>query len=410
MRINRQIWMGGALLLLISSLLIFQYVSRAEVKPIRIGILHSLSGTMAESEKPLVDTLLMGIEEINEKGGLLGRQVEAIVVDGRSDWQHFANETERLIRNNKVDVIFGCWTSSCRKSVKPVIEKYNHLLFYPVQYEGLEQSPNIIYTGATPNQQIIPGVNWSLNKFGKRIYLLGSDYIFPRMANFIIRDIVKIKKSQIVGEQYIPLGTKNFEHIIDEIKKLRPDVILNTINGDSNNYFFTQKHQAGLDDIPVVSFSVAESELQKMPEARIKSHYSVWNYFQSIDNSVNDDFIKKIKQRLGQQQVVSDPMEASYIGLQLWAQAVRRAGIAKPDVILKTIDNQTFNAPEGIVSVDSANHHLRKYARIGQVKPDGQYKIVWVSKYAIRPVPFPTYRTRQKWDEILKQVSQGWKD
>jgi urea transport system substrate-binding protein len=398
---------GIVLLLLIFLSLFLQYVKRTDLSPIRIGILHSLSGTMAGSEKPLVDTLLMGVDEINASGGLLGRQVEAIVVDGRSDWGHFASEAERLIRDEKVAVIFGCWTSACRKAVKPVVEKYNHLLFYPVQYEGLEQSANIIYTGAAPNQQIILGVSWSLKEFGRRIYLLGSDYVFPRTANFIIRDIVKAKKATIVAERYIPLDSTDFNEIIAEIKELQPDVIFNTINGDSNQHFFAKKYQADLDEIPVISFSIGEAELASIAEARIKTHYAVWNYFQSIDNPVNYGFISKIKQRLGAQQVVGDPMEASYIGLRLWFQAVTLAESIDPALIHNAINEQTFNAPQGIVSIDSVNHHLRKFVRVGQARSDGQFDIVWQSEYAIRPVPFPTYRSRRQWQEIIEEIAKS---
>lgn len=377
----------------------------AKAKPIRIGILHSLSGTMAESERPLVDILLMGVDEINAKGGLLGRQLEVLVVDGRSDWEYFAHEAERLIRDEKVDVLFGCWTSSCRKAIKPVVEKYNHLLFYPVQYEGLEQSDNIIYTGATPNQQIIPAVNWSLKNLGSRIYLLGSDYIFPRASNYIIRDIVKIKNAEIIAERYLPLGSVDFDEIIAEIKRLRPDVILNTINGDSNGHFFKKRHQAGLDGIPVVSFSIAEAELASIPEARTKTHFAAWNYFQSIDNPINRDFVARVRKKLGEKQAVGDPMEASYIGLNLWSQAVRHAESTDPVLVRKTINMQSLKAPEGIVSIDSSNHHLRKFVRIGQARHDGQFNIVWQSEYAIRPVPFPTYRSRSEWDDVVKQLS-----
>lgn len=377
----------------------------AKKTPIRIGILHSLSGTMAESEKSLVDVLLMGIEEINAKGGLLGRQLEAIVVDGRSDWDYSAKQAERLIVEQKVDVIFGCWTSSCRKAIKPVIEKHQHLLFYPVQYEGLEESDNIIYTGATPNQQIIPGVNWALKKFGQRVYLLGSDYIYPRTANFIIRDIVNIKNAEVVAERYVSMGSDNFDEIVAEIEKLKPDVILSTINGDSNNAFFKKRHQAGIDNIPVVSFSIAEAGLANIPEARTKTHFAVWSYFQSIDNPVNHEFVTRIHERLGSTQVVSDPMEASYIGLNLWAQAVHLAESTDIALVLKTINEQVFNAPEGIVSIDSSNHHMRKIVRIGQARFDGQFDIIWQSKYAIRPVSFPTYRSRDEWVEVIKKIS-----
>lgn len=384
----------------------YSFVFDSKKDHIRIGILHSLTGTMAESEKPLVDILLMGIDEINSAGGLLERQVEAVVVDGRSDWPHFSKEAERLISDGEVDVLFGCWTSACRKAVKPVVEKYNHLLFYPVQYEGLEQSSNIVYTGAAPNQQIVPGVNWALETFGQRIYLLGSDYIFPRAANFIINDIVNIKKAKTVAERYVILGSVEFDEIISEIKELKPDVIINTINGDSNAAFFRKRKEAGIEDVPVVSFSVAEAELAVIPDARTTSHYAVWNYFQSIKNPVNRAFIARIKNKLGSNQVVGDPMEASYIGLKLWAQAVRLAETTEVAQVLKAIDEKGLNAPEGIVSIDSRNHHLRKIVRVGKARADGQFDIIWQSKHAIRPVPYPSFRSRSDWDDIVKKISE----
>ena len=391
-------------LILTLTLLSLQYDKHSDMPAIRIGIIHSLTGTMAKSEKPLVDILHMAVDEINADGGLLGRRLETVIVDGRSDTAYSAKAAERLIVEEKVDVIFGCWTSSCRKALKPIVEKHNHLLFYPVQYEGLEQSPNIIYTGAAPNQQIIPGVIWALNNLGRRVYLLGSDYIFPHTANFIIRDIARVKNASIVAERYRPLGSDDFEKVIEEIKKLKPDVILNTINGDSNQHFFFQKHEAGLDGIPVLSFSVTEAELLAMPSASIDSHYAAQSYFQSIDSPVNKEFVERIKQKFGNRQVIGDPMEASYIGFKLWAQAVRSAGSIDPGMVLKTIKEQTLNAPEGVVSVDRSNKHLRKNVRVGRAKVNGQFDIVWKLDHAVRPVPFPSYRSRAEWQTICKQI------
>lgn len=378
-----------------------------EERAIRIGILHSSSGTMASSEKPLIDTLLIGIDELNASGGLLGRKIESIIVDSQSDPEHAAREAERLILEQHVDVIFGCWTSACRKAVKPIMEKHNGLLFYPGQYEGLELSPNIIYTGATPNQQIIPGVNWALNNLGNNIYLLGSDYISPHTANFIIRDIVKIKKAQIVAERYVPIGSDDFDTIIEDIKQRQPDVILNTINGDSNQHFFAKKHQAGLDNIPVISFSIAEAELATIADARLNNHYAVWNYFQSIDSQVNQDFIKKVKRTMGQEQTIGGPMEASYIGLKLWSQAVIRADATNTTLVRIAIGEQGMSSPSGHVSIDSNNYHLRKTVRIGQARQDGQFDIIWTSKQVVRPHPFPSYRDRFQWKKISQQLLEA---
>ena len=229
--------------------------------PIRIGVLHSLSGTMAASEHPLVDAVRLAVEEINAASGLLGRPVEMVIADGQSDARIFAAEAERLIATEHVSALFACWTSACRKAVKPVVERHRHLLFYPLQYEGLEHSAHIHYTGAAPNQQIIPGTRWALDTLGKRVYLLGSDYVFPRTAHLIVRDLVRAGHGSVVAERYRPLGDADFSAIVAELRALRPDVVLNTINGDSNGHFFRALHAAGLDDIPVVSFSVAEDGL-----------------------------------------------------------------------------------------------------------------------------------------------------
>ncbi len=397
---------GFTFLIVLSVLLFTQYSRRSEIQPIRIGILHSLSGIMAENEKILIDTLLITMDGINEKGGLLGRKLEAVVTDSRSDPNHASQEAERLIREEKVEVIFGCWTSACRKAVKPVVEKYNHLLFYPIQYEGLEQSDNIVYTGAAPNQQIIPGTIWAIENLGHRIYLLGSDYIYPRTANFIIRDIANAKNAEIIAEQYLPLGSDDFDEIISQIIKLRPDVIINTVNGHSNHSFFLRKYQAGLDNIPVISFSIPEEELAKIPFANNKSHYAVWSYFQNMNNPINHKFVEQIQQRLGPEQAIGDPMEASHIGLLLWAQTVENAQSTTPGIVYKAISEQSLNAPQGIVSIDGNNHHLRKHVCIGQAQPNGQFDIIWRTDHAISPVPFPTYRSRPEWEEIIKKIAK----
>ncbi|MFZ2406888.1 MAG: transporter substrate-binding protein, partial [Methylobacter sp.] len=228
------------------------------VIPIKIGVLHSLTGTMAVSEKPLVDAVRLAVEEINAQGGLLGKPVEIVVADGKSDPDVFAQEAERLIEREHVSVLFGCWTSASRKAVKPVVEKHRHLLFYPVQYEGMEQSANIIYTDAAPNQQIVPGTRWAAQKFGQRVYLVGSDYVFPRTANIIIADLINISGGKILGERYLPLGSADVAAIIEDIARKKPDVVLNTLNGDSNAAFFSALAAAGLSDLPLVSFSVEE--------------------------------------------------------------------------------------------------------------------------------------------------------
>jgi urea transport system substrate-binding protein len=356
------------------------------------------------------DAALLAVEEINQRGGLLGRPVEALVVDGRSDWGVFAQEAERLIVEEQVEVIFGCWTSACRKTVRPVFERLNHLLIYPVQYEGLEVSPNIVYTGASPNQQIVPAVKWSMDNLGKRFFLVGSDYVFPHTANAIIRDQVTALRGEIVGEAYVPLGSAAVDDIVAQIVASQPDVILNTINGDSNIAFFRALRAAGIAaaDIPTVSFSIAEPELLTMNLADVVGDYAAWNYFQSVQSPENEAFLASFRARYGQDRVVSDPMEAAYFGVYMWAQAVTEAQSPAVHLVREALKDQSFNSPGGIVYVDAQTQHTWKTVRIGQINADGQFNIVWSSQTPVRPVPYPPSRSQQAWNNVLDTLYTGW--
>jgi urea transport system substrate-binding protein len=387
---------------------IFLLLRPPPAPPIRIGVLHSLSGTMAASERPLVDAVRLAVEEINAAGGLLGRPVEMVVADGRSDDAVFAAEAERLIVSDKVRALFACWTSACRKAVKPVVEKHHNLMFYPLQYEGLEQSSDIYYTGSAPNQQIIPGTRWALDTLGKRVYLLGSDYIFPRTANLIIRDLVQATHATVLAERYRPLGDADFSAVVAEIRALQPDVVLNTVNGDSNTHFFRALHEAGLGAIPVMSFSVAEEGLKAIgPAAFHPNHYAVWSYFQSIPGEANRRFVAAFRKRYGVDRVTSDPVEATYVGVRLWAQAVRDAGTDDPEQVNRTMAHQSMAAPSGIAAVDRGTRHLWKQARIGKARTDGQFDLVWDSGEALRPNPFPNYRPQAEWQRLVAGLSEG---
>jgi len=391
----------------------FGLLSRAEAEeaaPIRVGVLHSQKGTMAISETAVLKATLMAIDEINRDGGLLGRKVEPVVADGESNPAKFAVEAERLITEEKVSAIFGCWTSASRKSVKPVLEKHTHLLFYPLQYEGLEQSPNIIYTGAAPNQQVMPAVSYCFEHLGKRFYLVGSDYVFPRMANAIIKDQVTALGGQIAGERYLPLGGTNAEDIVADIAATRPDVILNTINGDSNAAFFKALRAAGITpkDIPTLSFSIGETELQHLSHLGMSGDYAAWNYFQSLATPENKEFIEAFRHKAGSNAVTSDPVEAAYFGVHLWAQAVRDAGTTEPEAVRKAIRGQGFAAPEGLVYIDGDTQHTWKTVRIGRIREDGQFDIVWESRKPVRPLPFPIFRTRREWENHLSDLQKAW--
>lgn len=390
-------------LVLAAALSIF-LAPHAAPKPIRIGVLHSLTGTMATNEKPLVDAVRLAVEEINAAGGLLGRPVEMLIADGRSDDSVFAAEAERLIASEKVSALFACWTSSCRMAVKPIVEKHRQLMFYPTQYEGMEQSPNIFYLGSAPNQQIIPGTLWALNTLGKRVYLIGSDYIFPRTANLIIRDMVAANHGTILAERYRPLGDSDFAAIIAELRTLKPDVVFNTLNGDSNTHFFRQLHQAGLGALPVVSFSTSEVDLKAIgPDAFHPNHYAVWSYFQSVPGEANQRFIAAFRARFGADQVTNDPIEATYTGVRLWAQAVRDAGTDNPEQVNRAMLQQSTAAPSGIAAIDRATRHLWKQVRIGKARPDGQFDLVWSSGDVVRPRPFPDYRSPSDWLKEIKK-------
>jgi urea transport system substrate-binding protein len=378
-------------------------------QPIRIGVLHSLTGTMAVSERSLVDAVQMAVTEINARGGVLGRPLEMSVADGQSDPAVFAREAERLITQEKVSVLFGCWTSSSRKAVKPIVEKHRHLLFYPVQYEGLEQSPNIIYTGSAPNQQIIPGTYWALENLGKRVYLLGSDYIFPRTANRIIRDIVRAAGGQVLGTRYLPLGGSDMTAGMAEILRLKPDVIINTINGDSNLDFFRALQSTEAKNIPVLSFSVSETELANHPELPLNAHYAAWSYFQTIATEKNRRFVADFKRLFGSHRATSDAIEAAYVGVHLWAQAAQDAGSVDPERAGKAVLLQSFDAPSGVISVDEATRHVWKKVRIGKTEPDGQFKELEASPYPLRPEPFPSYRSNAEWRQITEEIGKELK-
>lgn len=375
---------------------------------IRVGILHSQTGTMAISELPVIDATILAIDEINQAGGLLGKFIEPIVADGASDWPTFAAQAEKLITQDKVDVIFGCWTSASRKSVKPVVEKHNHLLFYPVQYEGLENSPNIIYTGAAPNQQILPGVTWAYYNLGKKFFLVGSDYIFPRVANELIKVHSASFGGKIVGETYQPLNNPTFQKVVQEIIKAQPDVIINTINGSGNISFFKELKNAGItaEKIPTMSFSIAEEELKALQSKELIGNYVTWSYFQSINRPENTLFIEKFKKKFGQDRVVSDPLEAAYFGVHLWAQTVKNSGTSEVETIRNMVKGQGRNAPEGIVYIEPDNNHTWKMVRIGKITPEGQFHEVWNSIKSIRPVSFPT--ERQNWSGLLERLYTGW--
>ena len=377
---------------------------------IKVGILHSLSGTMAISETSLKDMALMTIDEINAKGGVNGKMLEAVVVDPASNWPLFAEKGRQLLTQDKVAVVFGCWTSVSRKSVLPVFEELNGLLFYPVQYEGEEMSPNVFYTGAAPNQQAIPAVEYLMSEEGggaKRYFLLGTDYVYPRTTNKILRAYLKTKgvKDSDIDEKYTPFGHSDYQTIVADIKKFSQGgktAVVSTINGDSNVPFYKELGNAGLKatDVPVVAFSVGEEELRGVDTKPLVGHLAAWNYFMSIKNPENTAFIKKwsdyakAKNIAGHKDkpLTNDPMEATYIGIKMWAQAVEKAKSTDTDKVIAAMAGQTFKAPGGFTStMDKENHHLHKPVFIGEVKADGQFNVVWKTPGPVKAAPWSPY-------------------
>ena len=372
---------------------------------IKVGILHSLSEFMAISETSLNQVEKMAIDEINAKGGVLGKKIEWIEEDPASDFaKGFPEKARKLLLEDNVTAVFGCWTSASRKSVLPIFEKNNGLLFYPVQYEGNECSRNVVYTGAAPNQQILPAVDYLFKEMGKKkFYLLGSDYVFPRTANQIIKAQLKnVHKIEPVREKYADLKERNFKDIVDDIKKAAPDVVFSTINGDSNISFYNEMAANGLtaDKVPVCAVSVAEDELRGLiGKTKIAGHLAAWNYFQSVDTPANKEFVKRFKDKYGKDRVTDDPIEAAYFQVYLWKLAVEKAGSTEVDKVRKALLDAgkpiEFAAPGGMVRVDPHNLHTWKPFRMGRIKDDGQFDIIFEKKdnagkvELVRPLPYP---------------------
>ena len=383
----------------------------AQQKTVKVGVLHSLSGTMAISETVLKDVALMAFDEINAKGGVMGMKIEPVVVDPASNWPLFAEKARQLITQDKVAVTFGCWTSVSRKSVLPVFEELNSLLFYPVQYEGEELSKNVFYTGAAPNQQAIPAVEYLMSKEGgaaKRWVLLGTDYVYPRTTNKILRAFLKSKgvADGDIMEDYTPFGHSDYQTIIAKIKKFSSEgkktAVVSTINGDSNVPFYKELGNQGLKatDVPVVAFSVGEEELRGVDTKPLVGHLAAWNYFMSIKAPANDEFTKKwaayakAKNIAGHKDkpLTNDPMEATYIGIYMWKQAVEKAKTFDVAKVSVAMGGQTFKAPSGITStMDAKNHHLHKAVFIGEVTADGQFNVVWKTKGPVKAQPWSPF-------------------
>jgi urea transport system substrate-binding protein len=378
--------------------------------PLRVGVLHSFTGPMVNSESPVADATLLAIEELNQRGGVLGRKVEGLVCDCRSDEPTFAREAERLIAQDKVAVLFGCWTSASRKEVVPVVERYDLLLMYPVQYEGLEQSPQVVYTGATPNQQMLPAVRWALGFLrSRRFFLLGWDSVYSHVAHAVLRDEVAALGGEVAGEAYLHPANPAVAGVVRQVTESRPDVILNTVVGDRNVPLCRTLRAAVVtpDKIPTIYFSVGEPELRSFSDEEITGDYAAWNYFESLDRPENHAFIGRFRGRFGPHRALSDPMEAAYFGAHLWAQAVEAAGSPAAPAVRAALRGRAFDAPGGLVRIDPENQHTWKVVRLGRIV-GGRIEVVWSSEASVRPEPFPSTRSLSAWRTFLADLSGRW--
>ena len=386
--------------------LTFTLLSINTVSAVKIGVLHSLSGTMAISETSLRDVVLMAVDEINKKGGVLGEKIEPVVVDPASDWPLFAEKAKQLILEDKVAVTFGCWTSVSRKSCLPVFEEYNQLLFYPVQYEGEEQSLNVFYTAASPNQQLVPAAEYMMSELNsKKFYLLGTDYVFPRTANKVLKAFLKTKgvPDENIIEEYTPFHHQDYQTIVGKIKAFAASgdaCVLSTINGDSNVPFYKEFANQGLssEDCPIMAFSVSEDELRAMDVPPLVWHLAAWNYFQSIKTKENIQFVRTFKTYCkekglpgGSKRVTCDPIEAAYFGVHVWAAACEKAGTFDVDKVRNAVYGMEFDSPGGKKKMHPNNQHTLKPVYVGEILKNGQFKIVYKSDGLVSPDSYSAY-------------------
>lgn len=378
---------------------------------IRVGVLHSQTGMMAWTENPVIDATLLAISEINSRGGIRGRPVEPVVADGRSSEDEFARQAEWLLADQKVSALFGCWTSASRKAVIPLLEKYQRLLFYPVQYEGMEASPFVVYLGAAPNQQILPAVRWAFGFLrARRFFLVGWDSIYSRAANEIIRDEIGAAGGEIVGEAYLAPDGGNVSGAVQQVASSQPHAILNSTVGDLNLLYSRALRARGItpETLPTVYLSVGEAELLSIGGHAAVGDYAVWNYFQSLSRPQNIAFVDRFRARYGPHRVTNDPMEAAYIGVNLWAQARSAADTDDLAPLRNALNVQTLEAPEGLIRMDGETQHLWKTVRVARFEPDSQFRVVWSTESPIKPEPFPASRSRSDWEDFLVGRFEDW--
>lgn len=399
--------------LLLLVLLLFQAIMLFDISwnfiplpPIKVGVVYSTTGFRAPKEWPVKESTLMAIEEINQKGGINGRKLIPIIKDAQSNWQTTLEKVEELINKDQVNVIFGCWMSGNRIDIKQLFEKYNNLLISPFQYEGIIDSKNMLFVGITPNQQIPPTIDYCFRHFGKRLLLIGSDYVFPHIANRMIEDQVEAKEGSILGEIYIPLGSKDMDEVIQTVIKTKPDAILCSILGHDNQLFFRKLREAGIkpEDIPVFSLTLTEIVLANVDNLKdFVGNYATWCYFQSIDTPMNHTFINKFS-KFAKYQLSDNAVESGYIAPFLWARAASEAYSIDPDDVKTALQGMRLEAPEGYVTMTMSGQYAWKFSRIGKIRPNGQFEIIWESQYPIRPIPFQLYRSKMEWEKFLQNL------
>lgn len=406
LRISFCVFLGAA------SLAIVSCGKRSDsMKPIKIGVLYSQTGGMAIEDKPIMESIVLAVEEINKANGLLGHLLQIVTFDARSDAERYITGAKQLLEEEKVVAIFGGGNSVSRRNIRPIIEEHKSILIYPMHYEGGEASPNIVYLGAAPNQQIIPGVSWAMRNLGTRFYLVGSDAIYSHVVNAIIKDLIYALNGEVVGESYIAIDNNSeIDGIIERIDAARPDAILNTIDGISNIEFFKQLREAGVypDSIPTVSFGLTENLLRHLSAVGMEGDYGIWSYFQSLDTPENKIFEQNFYKKYGKGRAIDDPMESAYIGVYIWAQAVVNVRSFNPARVLKSIESQSFLAPSGLIYMDSETHGAYMPVRLGMVQPDKQYKAIWNSEISVMPERFTLFRTPDEWDQLIKDLYEKW--
>ena len=379
--------------------------------PIVVGLIHSQSGPLAISERSLLDAEVLALEEINARGGIAGRPVRWEIADGRSDSTAFATQARRLIERDKADVLVGGWTAECRKALLAVVEEKKNLLIFPANFEGIESSYHVLYSGGSANQVILPGVRWCFDALkARKFFVVGTEEVWSRVVSEMAKDAIKASGGELAGESYLPLVGGDTPAVVESIRAARPDVVLNVLVGDSNLAFYAASRRAGLtpDKQPVLAFNVAEDELRRFPPGDVTGHYAAWSYFQSLDRPENLDFVRRFKARFGDDRVISDSMVAAYDGVMIWSRAAEEAGTGDPKAVIRQFDRQSFDAPEGVVTIDPDSWAAWRPFHVGKARADGQFDVVWSITKPIHPVTYIVTRPKSQWNALLDDLKTRW--